>query len=68
MLANLLLLSLPGAWLLWRMQGLEGLLGTDVSRQQKIADGLAFRNDLILALVVAFLLQAAYAFWSPATS
>jgi hypothetical protein len=44
------------------MQGLEGLLGTDVSRQQKIADGLAFRNDLILALFVAFLLQAAYAF------
>jgi O-antigen ligase len=62
MLANLLLLSLPGVWLLWRMQGLEGLLGTDVSRQQKIADGLAFRNDLILSLVVAFVLQAAYAF------
>jgi hypothetical protein len=62
LLANLLLLSLPGAWLLWRMQGLEGLLGIDASRQQKIADGLAFRNDLILALVVAFVLQAAYAF------
>lgn len=62
LLANLLLLSLPGAWLLWRMQGLEGLLGTEVSRQQKIADGLAFRNDLIVALVAAFVLQAAYAF------
>ena len=62
LLANLLLLSLPGAWLLWRMQGLEGLLGIDVTRQQRIADGLAFRNDLILALVVAFALQAAYAF------
>jgi hypothetical protein len=62
LLANLLLLCVPGTWLLWRMQGLEGLLGTDVFRQQKIADGLAFRNDLILALVVAFLLQAAYAF------
>jgi len=60
--ANLLLISGPGAWLLWRMQGLEGLLGTDVSRQQKIADGLAFRNDLILALLAAFVLQAAYAF------
>ncbi len=62
MCANLLLLSVPGVWLLWRMQDLEGLLGTDVSRQQKIADGLAFRNDLILALVAAFVLQAAYAF------
>jgi hypothetical protein len=62
MLANLLLLSVPGAWLLWRMRGLEGLLGTDVSRQEKIVDGLAFRNDLILALVTAFVLQAAYAF------
>lgn len=62
MLANLLLLSGPGAWLLWRMQGLEGLFGTEASGQQKVADGLAFRNDLILALLAAFALQAAYAF------
>ena len=62
MFANVLLISVPGAWLLWRMQGLEGLLGTDVSRQQKVADGLAFRNDLIVALLAAFALQAAYAF------
>ncbi len=64
MLANLLLLSLPGAWLWWRMQSLPGLLGTEVSSQQKIADGVAFRNDLILALLVAFGLQAAYTFLS----
>ncbi|MGH3146203.1 MAG: O-antigen ligase family protein, partial [Rubrobacter sp.] len=62
MFANLLLVSAPGAWLLWRMRDLEGLLGIDVSRQQKVADGLAFRNDLILALLAAFALQAAYAF------
>ncbi len=62
MFANLLLLSGPGAWLLWRMQSLEGLLGTDVSTHQKVADGLAFRNDLIVALLAAFALQAAYAF------
>jgi len=61
MLADLLLLSLPGAWLLWQMQNLPGLLGTDVSRQQKIADGILFRNDLVVALLVAFALQAAYA-------
>jgi hypothetical protein len=60
MFADLLLLSLPGAWLWWQMQGLPGLLGTGVSRQQKIADGTLFRNDLILALIVAFALQAAY--------
>lgn len=64
MLANLLLLSLPSAWLWWRMQSLPGLLGTEVSSQQKMADGVAFRNDLILALLVAFALQAAYAFLS----
>jgi hypothetical protein len=60
MFADLLLLSLPGAWLWWQMQGLPGLLGTGISRQQKIADGTLFRNDLILALIVAFALQAAY--------
>jgi hypothetical protein len=60
MFADLILLSLPGAWLWWQMQSLPGLLGTGVSRQQKIADGTLFRNDLILALLVAFVLQAAY--------
>jgi hypothetical protein len=60
MFADLLLLSLPGAWLWWQMQSLPGILGTGVLSQQKIADGTLFRNDLILALVVAFLLQAAY--------
>ena len=61
MLANLLLVSVPGAWLWWRMQGLGALLNPDASMQEKISDGLVFRNDLIVALVVAFVLQAAYA-------
>jgi hypothetical protein len=60
MFADLLLLSLPGAWLWWQMQSLPGLLGTGVSRQQKIADGTLFRNDLILALIMASVLQAAF--------
>ena len=60
-LANLLLVALPGAWLFWKMQSLEALLVADVPDAQKVADGLAFRNDLIVALVVAFVLQAAYA-------
>ena len=62
MLANLLLVSLPGAWLWWRMQSLDGLLETGITPQEKLADGMAFRNDLILALLVAFALQAGYAF------
>ncbi len=58
--ANLLLLGAPGAWLLWRIQNLEGLLLVDASEAQKIAAGAAFRNDLILALAVALVLQAGY--------
>jgi hypothetical protein len=61
MLANLLLISVPGAWLLWRIQSLEGLMRADISEQQKIADGAAFRTDLIAALLAAFVLQAGYA-------
>ena len=63
MFANLLLVSLPGAWLWWQMQDLGALLNPDAPMQEKIADGLIFRNDLILALVVAFVLQVAYAFF-----
>jgi len=58
--ANVLLVGVPGAWLLWRMQDLEGLLLVDASEAQKVAAGAAFRNDLILALAVAFVLQAGY--------
>jgi O-antigen ligase len=61
MLANLLLLSVPGAWLLWRMQDLGGILQTGVSEQQRMVDGAAFRTDLILALAAASILQAGYA-------
>ena len=61
MLADLVLVSLPGAWLWWRMQSLPGLLAAGVSRQEKLAAGTAFRNDLILALLAAFALQALYA-------
>lgn len=60
MVANLLLLCVPGAWLLWRIQNLEGLLLVDASEAQKVAAGTAFRNDLILALATALVLQAGY--------
>jgi O-antigen ligase len=62
MLANLLLVSVPGAWLLWRMQGLEGFMQVGASEQQRVAAGAAFRTDMILALAGAFVLQAGYAF------
>ncbi len=61
MLANLLLLSAPGAWLLWRMQDLDALVRGDASVQEKIADGAAFQTDLIVASAAAFALQAGYA-------
>lgn len=64
LLANLLLVSVPGAWLWWRMQDLGALLSPDAPMGQKVAEGLVFRNDLILALVVAFALQTAYAFFA----
>jgi O-antigen ligase len=62
MLANLLLVSVPGAWLLWRMQSLEGFMQAGAPEQQRIVAGAAFRTDLILALGAAFVLQAGYAF------
>src|SRR3712207_8268922 len=63
MLVNLLLVSLPGAWIWWQIRDLGALLSPDAPMQEKIAQGLLFRNDLIVALVVAFVLQTAYAFF-----
>jgi len=61
-LTNLLLVSLPGAWLLWRMRELGGLLGADASNREKISDGTTFGWYLLVAMVAAFVLQALYAF------
>ena len=62
MLANLLLASLPAAWVWWRIQGLGALLDPDAAPGRRAADGLALRDDLIVAIMVAFVLQAAYAY------
>ncbi len=62
MFMNLLLFSAPAAWLLWRMQDLNGLLGSGTPEEQRVSDGLAFRDDLIIAVVAAFILQATYSF------
>jgi O-Antigen ligase len=60
-LANLLLISVPGAWLLWQMQDLVVFMLAGAPAQQRAAEGAEFRIDLILALAVAFVLQAGYA-------
>lgn len=62
MLANLLLVSVPGAWVWWRIQDLGAILDPDAAAAQKAAEGLALRDDLIVASIVAFVLQAAYAY------
>jgi O-antigen ligase len=62
MLANLLLVSVPVAWLMWRVQSLEGFMSVGASDQQRVADGAVFSRYLIVALVAAFVLQAVYAF------
>lgn len=61
MLANSLLVALPGGWLLWRMFDTEGLLQAGASEQQTVEAGLSFRADLLISLVAAFVLQAGYA-------
>lgn len=63
MLANLLLVSVPFVWLWWRIQDLGALLSADAPMREKVSQGLVFRDDLIVALVVAFVLQLAYAFF-----
>ncbi|MBA2377814.1 MAG: O-antigen ligase family protein [Rubrobacter sp.] len=62
MFMNLLLISAPTAWLVWRMQSLGGLLGSQTPEEQRTADGLALRDDLIIAFIAAFILQIAFTF------
>jgi len=59
-LGNLLLLSVPGAWLLWRIRDLEGFMNTYLSDKQRMVLGTTFRDDLIISLVAAFVLQAGF--------
>ncbi|MGI9049446.1 MAG: O-antigen ligase family protein [Rubrobacteraceae bacterium] len=64
MSANLLLLILPGAWLLWKIENIKGLLEIGVPDQQRLAAGSALFTDLLIAMAAAFVLQALYAFVS----
>lgn len=60
-LANVFLLSIPGAALIWSMQSLDGLLEVGASEARKVADGTTFGVYLLVAMIVAFVLQAVYA-------
>ncbi len=62
MFGSLLLVSGPLLWLVWRVQGLDTFFGYVSEEAPRAADGLAFRNYLIVAVIQAFLLQAIYAF------
>ncbi len=61
MFVNLLLIGGPLAWLTWRAQDLSTFFSYVSDESLAAADGRAFRMDLIVAVLAAFLLQAGYA-------
>jgi len=62
MFANLLLVLVPLVWLAWQVQGLGTFFDFANDESLRAAEGLAFQNYLIIAVVQAFLLQTIYAF------
>jgi hypothetical protein len=62
MFGSLLLVSGPLLWLVWQVQGLDTFFGYVSEEAPRAADGLTFRNYLIVAVIQAFVLQAIYAF------
>jgi hypothetical protein len=62
MFGNLLLVFGPLAWLVWQVQGLETFFVYFSDEIPRAADGAAFRNHLVIAAVLAFVLQIIYAF------
>ncbi len=60
MFANLLLVSGPLAWLVLQAQDLEALFKWVSDEGLRAADGSAFRTDLAIAILAAFVLQAVY--------
>ena len=60
-LANLLLVSLPLAWLVWESRGLSTLSEFASDDGLRAAEGSTFRAYIVVAVVAAFLLQAGYA-------
>ena len=61
MLANLLLVCGPLAWLMVQVQDLETLFEWGGAEDLRAAEGVSFRNDLMIAVLAAFVFQAVYA-------
>lgn len=61
-LANLLLFSAPLTWLLYSTRSYEALYEESAAENAATAAGSAFLTDLVIAVAVAFVLQAIYAF------
>jgi O-antigen ligase len=62
MFGSLLLVAGPLAWMVWQVQGLETFFGYVSDESLRTAEGTAFRNYFVVAVIQAFLLQAIYAF------
>ncbi len=62
MFGSLLLVSGPLLWLVWQVQGLDTFFAYVSEEAPRAAEGLTFRNYLIVAVIQAFLLQVIYAF------
>src|SRR5919199_6922329 len=61
MLANLLLVCGPLTWLMVQVQDLETLFKGVGTEELRVAEGVSFRNDLVIAVLAAFVFQAVYA-------
>src|SRR5215212_9595364 len=61
MFANLLLICGPLAWLTGRAQDLDSFFSYVSDDSLRATDGQAFRTDLVIAVLAAFLLQVGYA-------
>jgi O-antigen ligase len=62
MFGSLLLVAGPLVWMVWQVQGLDTFFDYVSDESLRAADGTAFRNYLLVAVIQAFLLQTIYAF------
>lgn len=62
MFGSLLLITGPLVLMVWQVQGLDTFFDYVSNESLRAADGTAFRNYLVVAVIQAFLLQTIYAF------
>jgi hypothetical protein len=62
MFGSLLLITGPLVWMVWQVQSLGTFFDYVSDESLRAADGTAFRNYLVVAVIQAFLLQTIYAF------